>query len=136
MGQQQLLIIVLGVIVVGLAIAIGITMFTDNASDSNRDAVSGDLVNLAARAHQYYIRPTTLDGGGSSFVGLTADAAGLTKLTDRPINGNGEYSIVSGGTASGVVIQGIGTEHADASNFVTMQIHVYNNRADSVVVIH
>jgi len=136
MGQQQLLIIILGVFVVGLAAAIGITMFTDNAADSNRDAVSGDLVNLAARAHQYYIRPTTLDGGGSSFAGLTANAAGLEKLTNRASNGNGTYSILTNGTATGVVIQGVGTERVDASHFVTLRIHVFNNKTDSLVVIH
>jgi len=111
-------------------------MFTDNAADSNRDAVSGDLVNLAARAHQYYIRPTTLDGGGSSFAGLTANAAGLEKLTNRASNGNGTYSILTNGTATGVVIQGVGTERVDASHFVTLRIHVFNNKTDSLVVIH
>ena len=83
MGQQQLLLIILGVIVVGIAVAVGITMFTDNAVNANRDAVTNDLVNLAARAQQFYRRPTALGGGGNSFIGLTADAAGLRKL-DQP----------------------------------------------------
>jgi aldehyde:ferredoxin oxidoreductase len=48
MGQQQLLLIILGVIVVGIAVAVGITMFTDNAISANRDAVTNDLVNLAS----------------------------------------------------------------------------------------
>ena len=62
MGQQQLLLIILGVIVVGIAVAVGITMFQDNAISANRDAVTNDLVNLAARAQQYYRRPTALGG--------------------------------------------------------------------------
>ena len=36
MGQQQLLLIILGVIIVGIAVAVGITMFQDNAVDQNR----------------------------------------------------------------------------------------------------
>ena len=136
MGQQQLLLIILGVIVVGIAVAVGITMFTDNAVNANRDAVTNDLVNLAARAQQFYRRPTALGGGGNSFVGLTADAAGLTKLTNRASNANGLYSVQTAGTATGVVIRGVGTEHSDASNFVTMEIHVFNDKADSVVIIH
>ena len=136
MGQQQLLLIILGVIVVGIAVAVGITMFTDNAISANRDAVTNDLVNLAARAQQFYRRPTALGGGGNSFVGLTADAAGLRKLTNRETNANGTYSITSAGTATAVVLQGVGTEMVDGTNYVTMEIHVSNTRSDSVVIVH
>lgn len=136
MGQQQLLLIILGVIVVGIAVAVGITMFTDNAISANRDAVTNDLVNLAARAQQFYRRPTALGGGGNSFVGLTADAAGLRKLTNREQNANGTYSITTAGTATGVVLQGVGTEVVDGTNNVTMEIHVSNTKSDSVVIVH
>ena len=50
MGQQQLLLIILGVVVVGIAVVVGITMFQDNAISANRDAVTNDLVSLGARA--------------------------------------------------------------------------------------
>jgi Tfp pilus assembly protein PilE len=136
MGQQQLLLIILGVIVVGIAVAVGITMFTDNAVNANRDAVTNDLVNLAARAQQFYRRPTALGGGGNSFVGLTADAAGLRKLTNRGANANGTYTIKTAGTATGVVLGGVGTEYADGTNKVTMEMHVFNDKADSVVILY
>ncbi len=138
MGQQQLLLIILGVIVVGIAVAVGIQMFSDNAISANRDAVSNDLVNLAARAQQYYRRPTALGGGGNSFVGLTADAAGLAKLTNMPAGGNsnGTYSIVTAGTANQVVIQGVGKEMT-SSNYVTMQIFARDaGRTDSLVQVY
>ena len=70
MGQQQLLLIVLGVIIVGIAIAVGISMFKSNAQSSNRDQVINDLNNLAAKAQQYYRKPTAMAGGGQSFVGF------------------------------------------------------------------
>lgn len=136
MGQQQLLLIILGVIVVGIAVAVGITMFSDSAISANRDAVTHDLVNLASRAQQFYRRHTAMGGGGNSFVGLTADVAGLRKLTNNANNANGAYAIQSAGTATGLVITGTGTERADESNFVTMEIHVFNDRADSVVTVH
>ena len=63
MGQQQLLLIILGVIVVGIAVAVGITMFSDSSINANRDALASDLVNMASRAQQYYRRPTALGGG-------------------------------------------------------------------------
>jgi Tfp pilus assembly protein PilE len=131
MGQQQLLLIILGVIVVGIAVAVGITMFTDNAVNANRDAVTNDLVNLSARAQQFYRRPTALGGGGNSFVGLT-----LANLTNRPTNANGTYSITTVGTATGLEITGVGTEMAVGTTPVTMRIKVSNTVADSVFVVY
>lgn len=72
MGQQQLLLIILGVIIVGIAVAVGITMFQDNALSASRDAMTADLVNLASKAQQYYRKPASLGGGGNSFAGITA----------------------------------------------------------------
>jgi hypothetical protein len=64
MGQQQLLLIVLGVIIVGIAIAVGISMFKSSAVDANRSAVASDLANLASKAQRYYRTPVELGGGG------------------------------------------------------------------------
>ena len=110
MGQQQLLLIILGVIIVGIAVAVGITMFQDNAVDQNRSAVIADLTTLAAKAQQYYAKPTTLGGGGNSFVGLTADATGLALLasTSFTTNSNGTYSISTLGSATNVTLKGVG----------------------------
>jgi Tfp pilus assembly protein PilE len=138
MGQQQLLLIILGVIVVGIAVAVGISMFSDNAVSANRDAVSNDLVNLAARAQQFYRRPAALGGGGNSFVGLSADQAGLQKLTNMPggKNANGTYSILSAGTANQVIIQGVGTENV-GTDYVTMCIVSRDQgRTDSLYQVH
>lgn len=113
MGQQQLLLIILGVIVVGIAVAVGITMFQDNAVSANRDAVVNDLVNLSARAQQYYRRPASLGGGQNNFSGLNTN--GISKLVNVPsgstqwTNANGTYVVLSA-TDSNVVLEGTGNE--------------------------
>jgi len=71
MGQQQLLLIVLGVIIVGIAVAVGINMFSSSAVDANRDAVTADLAHLSSKAQQHYKKPTTMGGGGNDFNGFT-----------------------------------------------------------------
>jgi hypothetical protein len=71
MGQQQILLIVLGVIIVGVAIVVGINVFSANAVSSNRDGVVSDLNNLGTVAQQYYRKPTAMGGGGYSFTGWT-----------------------------------------------------------------
>lgn len=106
MGQQQLLLIVLGVIIVGIAIVVGINLFQASSVDANRNAVISDLNNLAAKAQEYYKKPTALGGGGNSFVGF-AMPTGMTS------NANGTYSIKTAGTATTIVFEGVGTENGD-----------------------
>ncbi len=105
MGQQQLLLIILGVIIVGIAVAVGITMFQDNALSASRDAMTADLVNLASKAQQYYRKPASLGGGGNSFAGITA----VTVLVGAAVatNDNATYE-VSSVSASSIVFTGTG----------------------------
>ena len=126
MGQQQLLLIILGVIIVGIAVAVGITMFQDNAVDQNRSAVIADLTTLAAKAQQYYAKPTTLGGGGNSFVGLTADATGLGLLASTAFtnNANGAYTIKTAGTATTLVLEGVGKTALSNGSFCTYDMTV------------
>ena len=71
MGQQQLLLIVLGVIIVGVAVVVGIQMFSESAESANIDAVSTELLNYASAAQQYYAKPTGMGGGGKDFTGYS-----------------------------------------------------------------
>lgn len=68
MGQQQILLIVLSVILVGIAVSVGITMFKAQAEQSHIDMIIQDLNNVAMQALQYFIRPVSMGGGGNSFV--------------------------------------------------------------------
>ncbi len=67
MGQQQLLLIVLGVIIVGIAIVVGINLFNANAEESAKDSIVTQGTNIGAMAQQYYKKPVALGGGGNSF---------------------------------------------------------------------
>jgi type II secretory pathway pseudopilin PulG len=70
MGQQQLLLIVLGVIIVGIAIVVGINLFLSSSVEANKDALVADNMNLAALAQQYYKKPSALAGGNGTFTGF------------------------------------------------------------------
>ena len=102
MGQQQLLLIVLGVIIVGIAVVVGINVFTASSFQSNQDAVVADCTNLASLAQQYYRKPTALGGGGNSF----SDWEIPTQLVNT---GNGHYSVTAGDQS--VTLTGVGTEY-------------------------
>ena len=107
MGQQQLLLIVLGVIVVGIAVVVGINLFNANAVSSNRDGVVSDLNNLGAMAQQFYKKPTSMGGGGNAFTG-NGNAFALPAELDTTANGSYAATIA----AQSVTIVGTGTENA------------------------
>ncbi len=104
MGQQQLLLIVLGVIIVGIAVVVGINLFNANAISANRDGVISDLNNLGTMAQQYYKKPTSMAGGGNTFTGWTVPASLDTTA-------NGTYTATV--SAQSVTIVGVGTETGD-----------------------
>ena len=86
MGQQQLILIIAGVIVVGIAIAFGIYLFTATSALENRDAMINDLMNLGQYAYRYKLRPEPLGGGGLAYTGF--------QLPGRlASNENADYSV-------------------------------------------
>ena len=85
MGQQQLLLIILGVIIVGIAIAVGLSLFSAQSIQSNKDAIINDLNNIAANAYQYRVRPTSMGGGQGSYTGYSIP-------TKMATNENASYS--------------------------------------------
>jgi hypothetical protein len=98
MGQQQLLLIVLGVIIVGIAVVVGINVFTASSEEAAKDAVVSDCTTIGAMAQQYYRKPTAMAGGGNDFTGFTVPAALVS-------NANGSYA-ASGAGANSVTITG------------------------------
>jgi len=70
MGQQQLLLVILVTIIVGIATVVAINTFGTAADQAARDAVTLDLVSIAAASQGYYIRPAMLGGGSRSFTNI------------------------------------------------------------------
>ena len=74
MGHQQLLLIIVGVIVVGIAIGVGIFLFSGTSVGSNKDAIYNDMMNLGQYAYRYKLRQEPLGGGGLVYTGFTIPA--------------------------------------------------------------
>jgi Tfp pilus assembly protein PilE len=67
MGQQQLLLIVLGMIVVGIAVGIGINLFSAAETEANREQLVAALTSLGTMAQEYYSKPIMFGGGNRNF---------------------------------------------------------------------
>jgi hypothetical protein len=122
MGTQQILMIVLSVIIVGVAVGVGITMFQNQAVNSNRQAVIADLNNFGAQAIAWYKLPENMGGGGNgdpgfgtssegvpatagllSYIGFVDPTTGIGQ--ESYANDNGDYAL----TANGDILTIIGT---------------------------
>lgn len=97
MGQQQLLLVILVTIIVGIATVVAINTFGSAADSANIDSVRQDIATFAASAQGYFMKPEMLGGGGGDWQGITfnvvafpadeVDTDGLTAL-----NANGVYT--------------------------------------------
>lgn len=110
MGQQQLLLIILSVIVVGTAVVIGIKIFSANAEQANRDALVTNMKHVATLVQKYYKKPKMLFGGGNSYTGVDNSGIIPSGLVDNP---NGVISMTV--TDQEVTILGTGMETVDGN---------------------
>ena len=67
MGTQQILMIVLSVIVVGAAVAVGIQMFDTQSSNQARAALTTEVVQFAIQAQTWFRTPEIMGGGEGKF---------------------------------------------------------------------
>lgn len=112
MGQQQLLLIILALILVGIAIAAGLSIFNAQRVKTNLDDIISDLNLLAANAYQYRGRPTTMSGGQGSYIGYI-----IPKIMAS--NESANYKI-SNQTVSSIII--IATSVQNTANSVTVVV--------------
>jgi hypothetical protein len=97
MGQQQLLLIVLGVILVGVAVVLGIQYFGVGAEEGAKDELTAHCITIGANAQQWFKKPTSMGGGGNSFVGFGAHFT--NNLVSLQTSTNGTYETDAGAAA-------------------------------------
>ncbi|MGH7490835.1 MAG: hypothetical protein ACREOO_00420 [bacterium] len=122
MGQQQLLLLILSAVIVGLAIVIGMEIFSQNSLMTTRDAVRQAVLDAAVRSQAWYRFPLRNGGGGGSFLDFD-----LAKINFRTPTIRGEFDVTN------VVPGGFrltGTVEGDTSWTVIVDVS-----ADSIVLV-
>ncbi len=136
MGQQQLLLIVLGVIVVGIAVVVGINLFNANAETSTQDSLVSQGTNLGAMAQQYYKKPVAMGGGGNSFTTANGGIGFETFFNNLPpnlkVSSDADWTKVTVDVADTAVI--LTATPIDDSYKWTVQTTVYPSTILSTVV--
>ena len=85
MGQQQLLLLIIASLIVGIAIVIGIEQYLENSKQAHQADVRDGLVTIAARAQGWYRRPASLGGGARSFGAIDWGKINFEPETDSGI---------------------------------------------------
>ncbi|QXD15231.1 hypothetical protein GQ464_017810 [Rhodocaloribacter litoris] len=113
MGQQQLLLLVLGIVIVGLAVVVGIQAFSENQKKANADALVNDAIRIASDAQAWKLKPAAFGGGAdaTNWTGLTFQQLGYETTDDVNTyeNLNGKF-VMSDQTETTLTITATNTE--------------------------
>ena len=86
MGQQQLLLLVLGMVIVGIAVVAGIQAFSEGKEKADRDAAISDAMRVISDIQAWKLKPVAFGGGASTntadFSGVSFQALGIDPAND------------------------------------------------------
>ena len=141
MGTQQILLIVLSVIIVGAAIAVGIQMFNNQAYSANKSAIAADAQSFASQIVQYYKTPVSQGGAGGTLEtdDGVVDAAKIGSFigwggAGTTIDGK-SYFIEVAADAETVTIYGLGNEEKDEKRpAVRTIVKLSSGKIDATVI--
>ncbi len=122
MGQQQLIIIVLTVIVVGLAIYGALGIFNSYQQSHERDAIIHRMNILVGEAKKYATKPKSLGGGDGSYSGF-APPAKLAVTSD--------FRIFTTSGDDWVLFQGFGTTKGEDGKSPVEVVGQFDKTTDS-----
>ncbi len=123
MGQQQLLLLVLCVITVGLAVIVGIYAFSRNQTKANADAMVNEALRIAADVQAWTIKPSTVGGrlDNETLAHVTFDKIGY------PNSGGGYQGIDGDFTLSTTLGAGCDTPHVPSQSTPLIYVNVTNS---------
>ena len=95
MGQQQLLLLVLGAITVGLAVIVGIYAFSRNQTKANADAMVNVALRIAADVQTWSLKPGMVGGrkDAETLVHVTFDKIGIPNSGGVYFGLEGDFSL-------------------------------------------
>ena len=93
MGQQQLLLLVLGIVIVGIAVVAGIQAFSEGKEKAERDAAISDAMRIISDVQAWMLKPAAFGGPSETNPNVSWQALGFptSSLTDE-----GDYTTTSG----------------------------------------
>jgi hypothetical protein len=138
MGQQQLLLLVLATVIVGLATVAGIQAFEQGSVRANQDALTQTAVKIASDIQSQVEEPSQFGGYdgdlGSASGNVTLGELGYETSSNLYSTTDGECAITSGGANSNSASPSNGSEVSASSS--SSNIVVTCASSDNDVSVH
>ena len=102
MGQQQLLLLVLGIVIVGIAVVAGIQAFSEGKVKAEQDAAISDAMRIISDTQAWKLKPSAFGGGANgdaddfSRVNLNALGYPVGSASEVYVTTNGCYDLTGG----------------------------------------
>ena len=142
MGTQQVLMLVIGVIVVGVAVAVGIVMFNTGSYNANQNAIAVNMQDINTKMLQFWMLPSSMGGANQLPANVKMETVGASLGFSKNgevysfINEDGEFRLKSTNETNGkVVIEGLGNVGKSNNKFplVTMTIDMMTQSAETAI---
>ena len=140
MGQQQLLLLVLGIVIVGLAVVVGLQAFSENQKKANVDAMTLTAMRIATDAQATLLKPEIF-GGGTPVSGIqpTNFVNNHFELRELgyPTNGTNEYVTIDGVfsvdySSAQMLVQGVSASTSGGSDANLVCIYIDGPNLDEI----
>jgi len=132
MGTQQILLVVMSVIIVGIMIMVGITMFNAQAYSSNKRALASEMLTYPPYVFKYWETSKLLAGAGKEEANVTiprvASYIGFTDTLYSLTSENGEFRVILA-TGQSVGLRGIGNATKNGKHpMITTRINLLTKK--------
>ena len=124
MGQQQLLLLVIGVILVGIAVLGAFTVLERSYNQDEADGLLDRSLAIATQAVSWKARMDPYNGGNQSYEGLAQD--GLATLALDDTNVRGRFAITAA-TSNTLEVTGV----SDRRPGIGVRVYVRDYDVDS-----
>ena len=144
MGQQQLLLLVLGMVIVGIAVVAGIQAFSEGRERAAVDAAVSEALRIATDVQAWALKPAPFSGGGGSLSGVNFEKMGYTPKGDGGVYGhtnggqdyispNGCYTIEeNSGTVTIIGYEGTTNSGCDTGSKKLVKVTIKGTRIEDI----
>lgn len=106
MGQQQLLLLVLGIVIVGIAVVAGIQAFSEGKVKAEQDAAVTDAMRIISDTQAWKLKPGAFGGGAGLTTPEDFSTVNLKALGYPVASGTGVYTTTNGCFSLGGAVTG------------------------------
>ncbi len=96
MGQQQLLLLVLSIVIVSIAVYIGIDFFGVMMQQRHADMLVNHAVHVASEAITWRVKGSPFLGGGGSYSDLDTNGMAQLLMSEKRLPGTFQITLANG----------------------------------------